>query len=73
MKLPKLRPIPPSKPVRLTLTPHEVITLFAIVSTAADSLDAAAETSKTAAAREVADFVWELEGKLSDKLTFEPV
>jgi hypothetical protein len=65
-----VKPLLPTKPVRLTLSPWEVLTLFAIVAEAAKAMDVSAERLNTREARQASDLVWALEAKISDKLTF---
>lgn len=70
MKLPKLLPKVPTKDIRLTLKPEEAIALHIILEQATTVFDSEAEKLNTQTAREIADVVWDLEGKLSDKLHF---
>lgn len=76
MKLPRLAAKPPARPVRLTLQPHEAVLLWEVLEKQLTSLDAFVDANPTHARvqelRAVSDVLWELEGRLSDKLTFSP-
>ena len=73
MKLPDLRPVLPSKDIRLTLKPQECIALYTIIEQATSYWDERAEKEDTPLSRAMSDLVWEVEGKLSDKLDFKAV
>jgi len=77
--LPDLLPELPAKSVRLTLSPEQALVLYSVLSKASEIYDRIAEDASkegradAARIRQVSDFVWELDGLLSDKLDFKAV
>ena len=73
MKLPDLRPVLPTKDLRLTLKPEESIMLYTILDQASDYWNSRADKENTPFANAMSDLVSDLEDKLSDKLDFKAV
>jgi len=73
MKVPRLLPLLPTKDTRLTLKPMELVLLFTMLEQASELYDERAHKLNTPEAKQAADVLWELSGKLQDKLTFRAV
>lgn len=73
MKLPNLRPVAPSKDIRVTFKPHEAVMLYTILEQACAYWDDRSEKENSKSIDAISDLVWDLEGKLSDKLDFKSV
>lgn len=72
MKLPKLLPVVPSKDLRITFKPMELVALYVLLEQSAEFFDKKAAADPSPNLKMLSDALWELEAKVSDKLSFRP-
>lgn len=68
----KLRPYPPAKPVRLTLSPSEAVVVHDALEKVQETMEKWLEANPTAShaehVRTFTDALWEITGRLADRL-----
>lgn len=70
MKIHRLLPVVPAKDLRITFKPMELVALYVVLERSTTFFDNEALTKPNL--KSMADALWELEAKVSDKLNFRP-
>ena len=73
MIVPKLLPVMPSKDLRLTFKPTELVALYILLEQSAEFFDKKAAKQPSPELKQLSDALWHLEAKVSYKLSFRPV